>query len=137
MGIDGSRQERACLNGGFYEGTYLCGPLFTDCQNFVGSWGQNFVGNCFVPLQCKRINYFVKILWGRKFMGKGNPGVPHKQDDPAVFRGKLHCTSWDRNLSTCMNILTVYLIGEITWVSNLWEWCVWYVIHVFHLSWKK
>lgn len=28
--------------------SYSWVPMFLDCQNFVGSWGHNFVGNWFV-----------------------------------------------------------------------------------------
>ena len=30
--------------------TYLCGPMFMDCQNYAGSWERNFVGNWFEAL---------------------------------------------------------------------------------------
>ena len=33
--------------------------------------GTCFVGNWFVALQCKTINYIVKSSWGRKFIGNG------------------------------------------------------------------
>ena len=46
--------------------------MFEDCQNSDGSWGRYFVGNWSVALRLKTIHYFVKYLWGRKFMSKGN-----------------------------------------------------------------
>lgn len=52
--------------------TYLCGPMFVDCQNYAGS----FVGNWFEALQCKTIHNFVKHSWRRKFMCKGDQQNP-------------------------------------------------------------
>lgn len=46
--------------------SYSWGPMSADCQMFAGSWGRNFVGNCFVALQHRSF----QRSWGRtcKFM---------------------------------------------------------------------
>ena len=54
-----------------FVGADVCGLL-----NFAGSWGPKFVGNLFVALQFNTIHYFVKHLWGRKFVDKGSPRNP-------------------------------------------------------------
>ena len=48
------------------------GPTFVVNQNFTGSLRRNFVGNWFVPLQCKMIHYFFRHPLGCIFMGKDN-----------------------------------------------------------------
>lgn len=47
--------------------------MFLDRQNFAGSWGRDFVGNCFVPLQCTTS---LNVRGGRKFVGKGSQENP-------------------------------------------------------------
>ena len=41
------------------------GPMFVDYQDFVCSMGLGFVGNWFVALKCKIIQYHVINSWGR------------------------------------------------------------------------
>lgn len=63
-----------------FVGANVCGLIVI---TLLVPW-YNFVGNQFVVLQCKTYHYFVKRLWGQKFVGKSNPGnlqtlIFHKQ----------------------------------------------------------
>ena len=54
---------------------YSLEPVFLDYP--ADSLRRNFVGNWFVALHCMMIHYFVKCLWGCKFMGKGKQQNQH------------------------------------------------------------
>ena len=58
-------------------------PLFSDCQNFAGSWWLYFVYNWIVALQYRTIHCYVKRSCGRKFVSRGNAQnlrtfIPHE-----------------------------------------------------------
>ena len=51
--------------------------MFVDYQNFVGSWGRNFVGTSLLPYSAGQFIILLYVCGDKYFMGiKGSPYTP-------------------------------------------------------------